>query len=128
MPSFAASLLLPLLAIPPVLAGASVHTQPKGRHGRHGDLAKSLLRSSASTGGLSRRATLPPIDGSPVLGGYKTVGDSGVSAQMMFLGTTNTVYMLDSGCPRGKRTMSSRRRFFFAPCLGKSAKLTDRLL
>jgi hypothetical protein len=29
-------------------------------------------------------------------GGFQTVGDSGVSAQMMFVGTTNTVYILDS--------------------------------
>jgi len=30
------------------------------------------------------------------LGGFKVVGDSGVSAQMMFLGTEDTVYILDS--------------------------------
>ena len=38
------------------------------------------------------------LDSQPVLGGYKVVGDSGVSAQMMFLGTENTVFILDSEC------------------------------
>ena len=36
------------------------------------------------------------MDPNPKLGGFSIVGDSGVSAQMMFLGTAETVFMLDS--------------------------------
>lgn len=35
------------------------------------------------------------LDSDAPAGGFKVVGDSGVSAQMMFLGTKNTVYILD---------------------------------
>ena len=36
------------------------------------------------------------LDPNPNLGGFTVVGNSGVSAQMMFLGTADTVFMLDS--------------------------------
>ncbi|WWC85422.1 uncharacterized protein L201_000285 [Kwoniella dendrophila CBS 6074] len=44
---------------------------------------------------LSSKHVLGERDAAAVPGGFKIVGDSGVSAQMMFLGTETTVYILD---------------------------------
>lgn len=81
-----------LLALPVALA-ASGSLPPLERNLRHRDLA----RSATSRSPVSKR-TLEPKAGSVPLGGYEVVGNSGVSAQMMFLGTADTVYILDSEC------------------------------
>ncbi|RSH89553.1 hypothetical protein EHS25_002104 [Saitozyma podzolica] len=78
-----------LLALPVALA-ASGSLPPLERNLRHRDLA----RSATSRSPVSRR-TLEPKAGSVPLGGFEVVGNSGVSAQMMFLGTADTVYILD---------------------------------
>ena len=65
-------------------------------------LALGLLSAaSASTSRhrhISSRATNAQLklDQNVPLGGFLQVGNSGVSAQMMFLGTESTVYILDS--------------------------------
>ncbi|WVQ82615.1 hypothetical protein IAT38_004746 [Cryptococcus sp. DSM 104549] len=74
--------LLALLASP---ATATAHAQDlplADRHARHRDLAARQSTSSSSSSGV-------------VPGGFQIVGDSGVSAQMMFLGTEKTVFILD---------------------------------
>ncbi|WRT63285.1 uncharacterized protein IL334_000189 [Kwoniella shivajii] len=63
-------------------ASANSHIQPRDRQSRHRDLS-------------SRHHVLGERDSGAVPGGFKIVGDSGVSAQMMFLGTEKTVYILD---------------------------------
>ncbi|WWC67241.1 uncharacterized protein I206_101148 [Kwoniella pini CBS 10737] len=61
---------------------ASSHLPQIDRQARHRDLSQ-------------RRHILGERDAAAVPGGFKIVGDSGVSAQMMFLGTEKTVYILD---------------------------------
>jgi hypothetical protein len=92
-----------MLALPLVLASASGIIPPTAdRHARHRDLARQYTPSSSSELNtrdfhpvLGRR-TLEPKAAQVPLGGFEVVGDSGVSAQMMFLGTAETVYILDS--------------------------------
>lgn len=67
----------------PALASASGSLPPLERNARHRDLAWKVEQRQTSTSGVP-------------LGGFQVVGQSGVSAQMMFLGTENTVYILDS--------------------------------
>jgi hypothetical protein len=89
MPSLLLALTLSLVASS---ASADHNLGLHQRHSntRHRGLARSLPRTE------KRQAN--GLDANPVLGGYKIVGDSGVSAQMMFLGTENTVFILDSEC------------------------------
>lgn len=86
---------LAMLALPLVLASASLVTPPLDRHSRHRDLARQHNSDRDVHPQLGRR-TLEPKAAQVPLGGFEVVGDSGVSAQMMFLGTANTVYILDS--------------------------------
>ncbi|WVR03155.1 hypothetical protein IAU60_000145 [Kwoniella sp. DSM 27419] len=73
---------LPLLLLAASTSTPATATLPSpDRHARHRD--------------LSRRHVLGERDSGAVPGGFKIVGDSGVSAQMMFLGTEKTVYILD---------------------------------
>ncbi|KAL7420232.1 hypothetical protein Q5752_005199 [Cryptotrichosporon argae] len=66
---------------------ASASASPSyDRHARHRELARSFNGDGPSQ--LRRDDDVP-------LGGFEIVGDSGVSAQMMFLGTKDTVYILD---------------------------------
>lgn len=88
MPSLA-STTLALSLIAATLASDHVPLQPLSRSSRHRDLARSVPRAEA------KRAA-NGLDADPVLGGFKIIGNSGVSAQMMFLGTENTVFILDS--------------------------------
>lgn len=65
-----------------LLASAAVasHNSPRHpRHNRHG----------------ARQGTNSLITPNAPAGGFKIVGHSGVSAQMMFLGTSSTVFILD---------------------------------
>lgn len=101
--SLAAALLLPL-----VLASSSPHSNPhverhlNDRQSRHRELARQLNEGVQLP---SAKRASGQLDPSPPLGGFKIVGDSGVSAQMMFLGTENTVFILDSKSVR-KPTMN----------------------
>ncbi|OCF60082.1 glyoxal oxidase [Kwoniella mangroviensis CBS 10435] len=76
------TLLSLLLASSIASTSASSNLQPKERQVRHRELS-------------NRRHVLGERDDAAVPGGFKIVGDSGVSAQMMFLGTEKTVYILD---------------------------------
>lgn len=67
-------LLSTLLLASTVSAAASRHP----RHARHREIARAAPATPAAPAG-----------------GYTIVGDSGVSAQMMFLGTKKTVFILD---------------------------------
>lgn len=87
MPSLLLAFTLSLVASS-VSADHNLGLQQRASNTRHRDLARSLPRTQKRAAG--------GLDANPVLGGYKIVGDSGVSAQMMFLGTENTVYILDS--------------------------------
>ncbi|ORX34898.1 glyoxal oxidase N-terminus-domain-containing protein [Kockovaella imperatae] len=87
MPTITTSIMLPLLFLP-LLPSSSAHNHspfPRDSATRHRNLARAT-HSRRNGGGL---------DSNPNLGGFTVVGDSGVSAQMMFLGTSQTVYMLD---------------------------------
>lgn len=75
--------LLPILLLSAPALG-SHHAGKRFSSSRHRSLADDMTKR-ASTGPTQTPA-----------GGFLTVGDSGVSAQMMFVGTTNTVYILDS--------------------------------
>lgn len=72
-----------------------------GPHGRHNRIARQAAASAsasaaASAGGaLGQSSTIAFLDTDAVPGGFVEKGDSGVSAQMMFLGTKDTVYVLD---------------------------------
>ncbi len=77
-----------LILAPFTLAGASGSLPPVERHVRHRDLAARLPSLSLN----ARQASTSSIP----LGGFREVGDSGVSAQMMFLGSAETVFILDS--------------------------------
>ena len=68
-----------------LLASSSFASASTGRHHRHRDLAAK----STSYNVRQTTSTIP-------LGGFQEIGDSGVSAQMMFLGSAQTVYILDS--------------------------------
>jgi len=80
--------ILSLAALPAALAGASL--PPVDRNLRHRDLAWK------ATAGKRHIQTRQASNSSVPLGGFEVVGDSGVSAQMMFLGAQDTVYILDS--------------------------------
>ncbi|KAK8844701.1 hypothetical protein IAR55_006550 [Kwoniella newhampshirensis] len=68
------------LTLAVTLVSANNHLPTAGdRQFRHRDLASKHVNSRAGV----------------VPGGFEIVGDSGVSAQMMFLGTEKTVYILD---------------------------------
>ncbi|WWC57666.1 uncharacterized protein I303_100200 [Kwoniella dejecticola CBS 10117] len=71
-----------LLASSIASTSAASHLPQIDRQARHRDLSQ-------------RRHVLGERDAGAVPGGFKIVGDSGVSAQMMFLGTEKTVYILD---------------------------------
>lgn len=64
-------------------------------------LASSAVASSQQARNVRARHIARDISTGSILekdapaGGYKVVGDSGVSAQMMFVGTKETVYILD---------------------------------
>jgi hypothetical protein len=73
---------LPLLLLSVPALGSSHHAGKRSSSSRHRSLAEDMGKRAAA-------AQAPA-------GGFQTVGDSGVSAQMMFVGTTNTVYILDS--------------------------------
>lgn len=76
--------LLPLLSLF-ALASADPHRdgkRPVTRSARHRALAKDVGKRAGT--------------GQAPAGGFETVGDSGVSAQMMFVGTSKTIYILDS--------------------------------
>ena len=81
------SLALLALAIPFLTPSfAHSHPNPSIRDStRHRNLALAQTRRDGTE-----------LDANPKLGGFVIVGDSGVSAQMMFLGTAGTVFMLDS--------------------------------
>ncbi len=80
---------LPLtLLLAPLALAASGSLPPIERHARHRDLAARLPRITLN----QRQASTSSIP----LGGFQEVGASGVSAQMMFLGSADTVYILDS--------------------------------
>jgi hypothetical protein len=72
--------LLPILLLSAPALG-SHHAGKRSNSSRHRSLADDMTKRASSQ--------------APA-GGFQTVGDSGVSAQMMFVGTTNTVYILDS--------------------------------
>ena len=78
MQSLIALLPFLLLSVP---ALGSHHAGKRSNSSRHRSLADDMTKRASSQ--------------APA-GGFQTVGDSGVSAQMMFVGTTNTVYILDS--------------------------------
>lgn len=64
-------------------ASAAANHHPHPRSGRH----RQVMRRGDSS-------DIEFDDDAPA-GGFRVVGDSGVSAQMMFLGTKNTVFILD---------------------------------
>lgn len=73
------------LYLGPFVLAASGSLPPVERHDRHRNLAARLPSLSERQ---ASNASVP-------LGGFQEVGDSGVSAQMMFLGSASTVYILD---------------------------------
>ena len=79
--------LLPFLLLSAPALG-SHHAGKRSNASRHRSLAEDV----------TKRATAQ----APA-GGFQTVGDSGVSAQMMFVGTANTIYILDSECNIGRQ-------------------------
>jgi hypothetical protein len=60
--------------------GASAHGT-RHHHARHRNIARASANSTIETDAPA--------------GGFKIIGDSGVSAQMLFLGTKDTIYILD---------------------------------
>lgn len=96
------SLSLALLFAPLALASASASFPPLERHLRHRELAARLPRITLD----DRQASTSSVP----LGGFQEVGDSGVSAQMMFLGSAETVYILDSMSliPRSPKPLTTR--------------------
>ena len=78
------------LYLGPFVLAASGSLPPVERHDRHRNLAARLPSLSERQ---ASNASVP-------LGGFQEVGDSGVSAQMMFLGSASTVYILDSKASR----------------------------
>lgn len=91
-----------MLALPVLLASASNLLNPAAseRQARHRDLARhhtELDRRDVHP--VLGRRTLEPRAAQVPLGGFEVVGNSGVSAQMMFLGTAETVFILDSASP-----------------------------
>ena len=81
---------LPLLSLAAAGALASGSHPPIKRALRHRDLAERSIKDAPE------RRQAKALDAKANPGGFVVVGDSGVSAQMMFLGTENTVYILDS--------------------------------
>lgn len=76
--------LLPLLAQLEYTSATSQHgKRTPSRSSRHRSLAQDVVGKRAGSGQAPA-------------GGFETVGDSGVSAQMMFVGTTQRVMILDS--------------------------------
>lgn len=109
-PLFASLVALPLA----LAAGTALSNAVPDRHARHRDLASRQLDAKLDPREyhpqLGKR-TLQPRAGQVPLGGFQEVGNSGVSAQMMFLGTADTVYILDSAsscavCPSAGIVMS----------------------
>jgi hypothetical protein len=76
--------ILPLLLLSAPALGSSHHAGKRSSASRHRSLADDITKRASTA-----QAQAPA-------GGFQTVGDSGVSAQMMFVGTTNTIYILDS--------------------------------
>ena len=72
--------LLPILLLSAPALG-SHHAGKRSNSSRHRSLADDMTKRASSQ--------------APA-GGFQTVGDSGVSAQMMFVGTTQRVMILDS--------------------------------
>ncbi|KAG8813045.1 hypothetical protein FRC17_001696 [Serendipita sp. 399] len=83
-----------------ILGLSTLWTTTTAKHTPHGDLLAKRRRDEASSSSHAKRAS-SSSDGQPrkvddsLLGGFSVVGDSGVSAQMMFLGDNERVYILD---------------------------------
>ena len=91
--------LLTLLALSPSPSLANSHIPNVGRHLHHReyiDYYHSSPSLSKRKYKVKRDGNSTGLDPNPNLGGFTEVGNSGVSAQMMFLGTPNTVFILDS--------------------------------
>lgn len=85
--------MLPLAPLPfllPLLAQLEF-TSATTQHGKRSITRSTRHRSLAQD--VGKRAS---GGGQAPAGGFETVGDSGVSAQMMFVGTTQRVMILDS--------------------------------
>jgi hypothetical protein len=102
--------MLPLVPLPfllPLLAQLE-YASATTAHGKRTSTRSSRHRSLAQD--IGKRAG----GGQAPAGGFETVGDSGVSAQMMFVGTTQKVMILDSAlllhCPAGVYRAESVQR------------------
>lgn len=92
--------LLALALLPLSLAG--LNSPPVDRHARHRDLSSRYRHAARSPlpsdyhPTLGKRSIEVRAGAGVKDGAFEVVGDSGVSAQMMFVGTAETVYILDS--------------------------------
>lgn len=103
------SQLLSLALLPLALASLSP-ASPNNlaeRQARHRALA---ARASNDVHPVLGKRSLEVRAGSGVKpGGFEVVGDSGVSAQMMFVGSAGVVYILDSESPRARLSLDGMK-------------------